>query len=378
MSTPRSRWTLLVALLVLLPLIAATRPLQAAGRPFAYGANIAGVYTDQPRLMTLVNTALATNNTTGGRPWVRQQLAWQYSETKAHRLALEPIDQVVNAAAAKRINVLLSIAKSPSWATANGGNGMPSRAHFADFGSFVQRVAQRYKGKVQAYQIWNEQNYALENGGTVQPASYYIDLLAVAYDAIKAVDPGAIVVSGALTPTATNCPTVAVDDLVYYRQLFGSATFWKKNDIVGVHAAGTLNPPTVYAPHGPGPGWQNSSEFYFTRVESIRRLMVNAGYSGRKVWITEFGWALHNVTPGYEYGEHNSPAQQATYIQQAFMRSRSTYAGWVSGMFVWNMNFAVTAGRPYARQDQMAAFSLLNVDWSPRPAFTTVQKMTKR
>ena len=65
----------------------------------------------------------------------------------------------------------------------------------------MKAVAERYKGKVHAYEIWNEQNYAIENGGTVAEASYYVDLLAEAYKNIKAVDPSIIVVSGSPTPT---------------------------------------------------------------------------------------------------------------------------------------------------------------------------------
>ncbi len=102
-----------------------------------------------------------------------------------------------------------------------------------------------------------------------QPASYYIDLLAVAYDALKAVDPNIIVVAGAPTPTATNRADIAIDDLIYFDQMFASPKFWQKSDVVGAHFSGTLNPPDTYAPNGPGPGWQGNSEFYFTRAEEL-------------------------------------------------------------------------------------------------------------
>lgn len=353
------------------------QPSDTLPEPFIYGVNIAGYYQDHDRLMTLVNNGFAANNLSGGSPWIRQQLPWQFSQKENRDLALEFLDPIVNAAANKGVKVFLSVVKSPSWATSNGGNGLPSRARFGDFADFLKKVATRYKGKVQAYEIWNEQNYAVENAGTVAPASYYVDMLAVAYDALKSVDPGIIVVAGAPTPTATNRADIATDDLIYFDQMFANPKFWDKMDVVGAHFSGTLNPPDAYAPNGPGPGWQGNSEFYFTRIEDLRARMVRSGHGDRQIWITEFGWALKNVTPGYEYGNYNTPEEQAQWIKRGFERGRYDYAPWVGGMFVWNMNFAVTGAKSFDQQDEMAAFGILNNDWSPRPAFTAIQNMPK-
>ena len=49
-------------------------------------------------------------------------------------------------------------------------------------------IAKRYKGKVAAYEIWNEQNYAAESGGLVN-LGQYVDLLQVGYSAVKYADP---------------------------------------------------------------------------------------------------------------------------------------------------------------------------------------------
>ena len=89
----------------------------------------------------------------------------------------------------------------------------PSREHFGDFNNFMGQMAARYKGKVQAYEIWNEENLAAENGGRVANASLYMDMLVGAYDAIKAGDPMAIVVSGPPSSTETNSPSIAISDI---------------------------------------------------------------------------------------------------------------------------------------------------------------------
>jgi hypothetical protein len=44
-------------------------------------------------------------------------------------------------------------------------------------------------------------------------------------------------------------------------------------------------------------------------------------------------------------------------------------------MFVWNVNFAVTWSQvePPQPLHEQAAFSILNPDWSPRPAYLALQ-----
>ncbi len=242
----------------------------------------------------------------------------------------------------------------------------------------MRAIAQRYRGKVHAIEIWNEQNYAVENGGRVASAAYYVDLLAVAYDAIKAANPSMIVVSGGPTPTATNKVTVAINDITYFRQMFAIPKFWKKMDVVGVHVAGTLQPPDALPGKGARrEGWNNNTEFFFRRIEDVRAAMVRAGGGGRQMWITEFGWATRNNTRCYEYGNYNTLEQQAQYIRRALELSRTRYAPWVGAMFVWNLNFAVTWAKMNPLHEQ-ASFSLLNPDWSPRPAFRAIQSMRKR
>lgn len=202
--------------------------------------------------------------------------------------------------------------------------------------------------------------------------------MAGAYDAIKAADPYAIVVSASPSATETNRPDIAISDVVFMRQMLSNPNF--RADVIGVHPGGQLNPPDTLWPErpGPGPGWQDNREFYFRRIEDIRQVMVDTGYADRQIWYTEFGWATQNNTPGYEYGQFNSFDQQAQYIVRAFQIGRNEYAPWVGAMFLWNLNFSIPwgqkEGNPFHEQ---ASFSILNPDWSPRPAWFAIQAMLK-
>ena len=99
---------------------------------------------------------------------------------------LVQLDAIVEDATKWQTNLLLSVVAAPRWATDNGLHGMPSRAHFATFNYFMAQMASRYAGRVKAYEIWNEQNLATENGGTVSDVGYYMDMLVGAAQAVHA------------------------------------------------------------------------------------------------------------------------------------------------------------------------------------------------
>jgi polysaccharide biosynthesis protein PslG len=340
--------------------------------PFVRGFNANYYYEpDKGRISQLSLNA--------GIPWIRQQVPWQDHQSADGTIIWGELDKVVTEANAGGIKLLISVVRAPSWATPNGRNGLPTRAHFPTFANFMGQMAARYKGKVQAYEIWNEQNLAHENGGRVADATFYVDMLALTYDAIKAADPYAIVVSGGPATTETNDPNIALSDVTFMRQMVANPKFRTHVDVVGVHPGGHHNPPDTMWPDRPGPfpSWQNSREFYFRRVEDIRKVMVDGGMGDRQIWITEFGWATANNTPGYEYGNNVSFDQQALYAKRAFEMSVKDYAPWLGGAFLWNLNFAIIWGRQGNPLHEQAAFGVLNPDWSPRPAYLAIQSMAK-
>jgi GH35 family endo-1,4-beta-xylanase len=338
-----------------------------------YGINATLFYTDRDRALNLTTQA--------GLNWVRQQVHWKDHQSADGRIAWGELDAIVASAQAKKVKLFLSVLQAPDWATGIPGvAGLPDQAHFDDYAAFVGALAERYRGKVQAYQVWNEINLPAENG--LQPipnADYYIELLAQAYTAIKAADPQALVISTSLAPSESDNPTIAVSDLKLFRTLFAQPRFWSHVDAVGVHVFGCANPPETLWPSNPGSGigWTNSREFYFRRVEDIRRAMVESGHGDRQIWITEFGWATANNTPGHEFGNQVSFDQQANYLLRAFEMGRYEYSPWVGAMFVWNLNFAVSWQNAGNSQHQMAAYGILNGDWTPRPAYTAIQRMAK-
>jgi spore germination protein YaaH len=340
---------------------------------FGYGIQAHWYYTDHAQLVNHIK-ALGFN-------WTKQQVEWKAVESGGKgQYNWGELDRIVESCHANGINLLLSVVKAPAWARPPGADlrveGPPANPQ--DFADFLSAMAARYKGKVQAYEIWNEQNLHYEWGNQPINAAQYMELLKAAYRAIKAVDPNAIVVSGALTPTGVNDGRTAIDDVVYLEQMYQNG-LKNYSDAIGAHPSGYNNPPDAkFGYNDPAePAFKNHPSFFFREtMERYRNVMVKYGDSNKKIWATEFGWAsIENLAPspapGYEYAANVTEAEQAEYIRRAYEMGRNW--GWVGVMFLWNLNYAPVAGP----QDEKAAFSIVRSDWSQRPAFVALANMPK-
>ncbi len=311
-----------------------------------------------------------------GFGWVKFQMAWKDVESQRGDYSWAMWDQLIDAYHVNGIQILLSIPKAPDWARPPDDDksveGPPQDPNL--YAEFVANVAGRYRGKVQAIEIWNEQNLWYEAGGLGRiNAANYVQLLQLSYAAIKSVNPDMIVVSGALTP-AGNVGEAAVDDIEYLSQMYanGAKGFF---DALGAHPSGyncpaladwrTVSDSTALSFRGPFENRHHSWCFRGT-MEGYREVMVANGDGGKAIIPTEFGWAVSgNPKPGYEYARDNTPEEQAQWIVEAYQLAKDW--GWVGPMFLWNLDYGVTA-----EGSELAAFGILNT-----PAFEALANMPK-
>ncbi len=141
-------------------------------------------------------------------------------------------------------------------------------------------------------------------------------------------------------------------------------------DAQGVHPGGSANPPDTHWPDNPSTadGWTDHPTFYFRHVEDVRELMERHDLGNHQIWITEYGWATPNSTPGFEFGNQVSLEEQAEFIVGAMRRAKEQYP-WVGAMFLWNLNFATLRVR-----SEQASFSILSPNGNPRPSFLAIQR----
>jgi polysaccharide biosynthesis protein PslG len=309
-----------------------------------------------------------------GFGWARQWVPWSDHEPDKGQMRFGELDPIVDAALRNKVRLMLVVLRSPGWATKDGkATGMPTDPN--DFAVFMKAMASRYKGKVAAYEIWNESNLSHETGGKVDPAAY-VALLKAAYTAVKGADPKAAVIYGGLTPTGLNDPTQAIDDVAYLEQSYAVNNGEVKRyfDILGAHAGSNNNPPEALWPDqpGPGPNWRDHPSFYFRRVEGLRAVMEKNGDSAKQMWLTEFGWTTKNQAKGYEYGEFNTEQDQADYLVRAYQLATAKYP-WMGVMFLWNLNYSTIV----PPSDEKHPWSIINADYSPRPAYLALKAMPK-
>ncbi len=106
------------------------------------------------------------------------------------------------------ITPMLLICNSPGWANITGHDNHAygyKPEFYGDFEDYCREVAERYKGKVHLYQIWNEPNgYGWHTHDGFNHADEYYPMLYHGYKGFKKGDPDAIVLMGSLDDRAGN------------------------------------------------------------------------------------------------------------------------------------------------------------------------------
>jgi hypothetical protein len=291
-----------------------------------------------------------------GFNWVKLQIPWKDLEGSQGDIGWGGLDGIVNVASGNGLQMLVSIPKAPAWARP-AGTDMSVEGPPADpntYARFVGALAGRYCGKINAIEVWNEQNLWYEWGHQALNAGDYVALLRAAYGAIKAACPQTTVVSGALTPTGAPAP-LAVDDYTYLEQMYQAGL---KNvcDAVGAHPSGFNVAPDVTGGQaacdyiqsrgaryvGPCNSPHHSWSFRST-LEGYHNIMCKYGDCGKRIWPTEFGWASGWMgKPGYEYANDNSLQDEATYTVRAYQMMKAW--GFVGPAFLWNLGFTDSDG----------------------------------
>jgi hypothetical protein len=362
---------------------AATLTATPRGQPLQYGFQ-GDLMAPPARAKAIAMTKEA------GFGWLKQQVIWsQYERTPG---VYDPervrwIDDVVNEVNGAGLKLLLSVTQAPRFYTAAGGGGLlgrqPSQLPL-HFERFLQFLANRYRGKVQAYQTWNEPNMIVEWGmGPLWPDGPrdFVQLQKRAYAGVKAGDPAALVVFPAMTPTGVGeCETCdrsfAIDERVYLDLVYrvNGGEIKRYFDVLGAHPYGYNNPPGDWTDRATvsSPGYKGHPSFYFRRFTQLREVMLAHG-DDKPIWLSEFGWsACARPVPAYDYCRDNSEVDQARYLTEAFAMLRGSYP-YITHAFVWNLNFQMVV----PEQDQMWGFGVLRPDGSPRPAYTALKTMPK-
>ncbi|MEP7288537.1 MAG: hypothetical protein ABI947_22525 [Chloroflexota bacterium] len=249
----------------------------------------------------------------------------------------EHMDLVVGETAYRGLKLVARLSKPPYWVIMPK-NSDPNQPPFDTkaFGTWCHVLADRYKGKIVGYQVWNEPNLAREWENRPPNPAAYVKLLAACYEGIKSADPNALVISAPLAPTGNDDAT-AMSDERYLQGMYdaGLANYY---DVLGLNAPGYKSPPET-APDDPS---LDGHRFQvFRHVEDMRAIQVARGDGAKQVALLEVGWTVDTRDKVLQDGKLvDNPyrwhavteKQQADYLVGAYAYAAQYWRPWVGLM----------------------------------------------
>ncbi len=128
----------------------------------------------------------------------RTDFSWDLVEPERGVWDWSGPDRVMDAAESVNVQVLPILNYGNPWASSLGDDRHLPPDDLGDFGTYAAALAERYGGRLQRYEIWNEPN----TGGTfwepTDDPALYADLMVVAADALHEADPDGLVSSAGL------------------------------------------------------------------------------------------------------------------------------------------------------------------------------------
>jgi hypothetical protein len=267
------------------------------------------------------------------------------------------VDAAVDRVRAAGMQPLLTLTgPGPVWGMQDPSRGShryrPSPARYAEFAA---DAAAHFAGRVNRYILWNEPNLSYWLSPLSAAPAVYRDLVNAAAPAIRAVDPSAQLLVGALAPRAKPLAflrSLACVDARYRRLRSGACRHFRPVTATALayHPHSITN-----APSQPFTGRDDANLASLGKLEAVLDRLRHAGRLrvGGGLWLDEFGYQTN--PPDRFLGV--SPARQDSWLQEADYRAardprvklltqyvwidesataRTGYSGWQSGLLYAN------------------------------------------
>ena len=276
---------------------------------------------------------------------------WDQIETSKGVYNWAALDRAVSAAErAGADEILYVLGSTPKWAASKFSNvdlygpgtaSLPKKSSY--YLKYAKAVAQRYKGRITSYQIWNEANTrSFYNGGKFDG---WIKLAALTKDASKAIrkiDKRADIVAASSTVIPT--PKFQTESF-FFRYLRELKRQKASVDAISVHLY-PVNPKQ-------GPDSRVAS------IAAVRKVMAKVGLK-KPLWDTEVN-----------YGDRRNPANQvvpkpkkaATYVSRTYLDS-ARYGIARTFWYGWDINvLGITMSNPDGSPTRAGQAFLTTREW---------------
>jgi hypothetical protein len=279
---------------------------------------------DQPRQERFAQLAALA-----GANWIRDRMRWGAMETARDSYGRDTTyDTAATTQAGYGLKVLQVFHDTPRWATEPNLDGARAGGRFPRdlrvLFDFCRTMAQRYHGRVPAWEPWNEANIPTFGGHTIDEMC---SLQKAAYLGFKAGDPNVIVCWNVYAGSGTPLHSRGVIE----------NEVWPYFETYNIHS-------------------YDRPEQYAERFAPAREAAC-----GRPVWITECGIGLPAQTdaPWSELTPEDE-LKQATFIARSY--ASSLYAGASRHFFFILGNY----------RERNIQFGVLRQDQTPRPGYVAL------
>jgi hypothetical protein len=311
-----------------------------------------------------------------GFHWIRQEFPWEDIEIHGRGDfidrrndpegidAWEKYDHIVTLAEEYGLEIIARLSNPPAWSRAAGDEIGPYAPpdDIQDYANFAATVAERYRGRIRYYQIWNEPNIYPEWGEQYVNAEAYTELLCAAAEAIREVDPDAVILSGALAPTMEMTGR-DMTDYIFLQRMYDAGA-GECFDILSMQGYGLWSGPTDRR--------RQAVIVNYGRNQYIRDIMVRNGDANTPIWISEMNWnaAPEDVAP--RYGRVTLD-QQARWAPIAYQRAQAEWP-WIGVVNFWY--FKRASDDWLAERRPEAYFQMMAPDFTPMPVYEWMQDYT--
>lgn len=277
-----------------------------------------------------------------GAKWIRVDAApAQFTWVGPNQYHWDPLDTVVAAAEKRGIKVLAVISQLPVYARPAGSlssYGPQTEAERAAFARYSSELAKRYKGRIAAYEIWNEANLS-HYWSPAPSASNYVKLVVATNKAIKDADPQATVMSA-----GTGWSWIETDPkpITWIHQLYGN---------------GLKGHVDAFAVHAYSMPWQQNWRGELGQMGDYRKA-VDQHDPGRPMWLTETG----TTTGGSPSGTEQQAADYISEIINDWERLPNT-----GPLFFYTLE-------DHGGADREGHFGFIRTDGTAKPAYRALQQ----
>ena len=352
MMTKILRTRVLLIGLALLVLVFTSWPVEAFRVP---SPTQPGTYicSQQPLLLGVDDVDGNTNLETAAHlGWMRVTLRWSFIQPSAGVFDFSRYDSQITSAASQGIKILALLSTAPQWA-GGGAHGNTPPSNISLWQTFVRTTAQHFRGKIVAYEIWNEPNLQNTNSDGIgwdlstSSSPKYVDYLHAAAVEIRNNAPGTLVVGPVLSSQPDSRGTTIFQQIETTTYPDGPGSSFL--DVVSFHANAQTSDSTA------------------TNLSTVdgHYSQITASNLGKPIWITEFGWASQWVTESGQEQRIMSFVEGVTGDNngQAVCGNGLPSSNYKKGKFTNLFIYAIKDGANFTR-------GIFRQDNSPKPTVT--------